>query len=553
MVTEFQKLFTPAEDSDVKVITNTWTSSLHHPSYGETNGALCEVVNNVFRVYTPTQWPRHLSKTLSEVFSIDKKDIHIEKTRSTNTSINGIWRNAIFVSQAALAALKTGKAVKLSLSRQDQEIFMEHAIPAIISNRCVIQNNGLITAMDISIDLDMGYTNPFAQEIIDRLVIASCGIYNIQNLHIKATAHSSHTPPSSLSIESIDSQAFFAIENQIQKIAEITGLSPDELRKINIKQKASTQYTPFTFHFDYIEKAIDSVCKISDFNRKYVTYRYASLDKMTNTPANTFQTLASRGIGLACGFYGSGYFSSILHTADQYMEVVLEKDESVTIHATTPSKPIQQFWKTIVATQLAISDPNRITINSSFSPDNEPQLPESAYNNLTVMTQLLKKCCLTLNRKRNTQELPITVKKGISPSQRKSWDAQQFTGTPFLATALASAVVDLELDPSTYKQILRGIWVVVDAGKIISAKDAENTIKLDIQRLLAILIKDEIIKCPLIDIRFIQSDAEPKEIRGLMQNVLPAAFTSALSQALANTITDIPLLPKTLFIKGSHS
>ncbi|MCR5290508.1 MAG: hypothetical protein K6E51_10985, partial [Treponema sp.] len=43
---EFQKLFTPAEDSDVKVITNTWTSSLHHPSYGETNGALCEVVNN---------------------------------------------------------------------------------------------------------------------------------------------------------------------------------------------------------------------------------------------------------------------------------------------------------------------------------------------------------------------------------------------------------------------------------------------------------------------------------------------------------------------------
>ena len=64
------------------------------------------------------------------------------------------------------------------------------------------------------------------------------------------------------------------------------------------------------------------------------------------------------------------------------------------------------------------------------------------------------------------------------------------------------------------------------------------------------MIRDETIDCTNISLRFIQSSAEPKQIHGLVQNILPAAISSALSQALANIISDVPLQPETLFKKG---
>ena len=49
--------------------------------------------------------------------------------------------------------------------------------------------------MMIKIKADVGADNPFAKEIIDRLTIAACGIYNPANLYSHAQAISSKNPP----------------------------------------------------------------------------------------------------------------------------------------------------------------------------------------------------------------------------------------------------------------------------------------------------------------------------------------------------------------------
>ena len=457
----FENIF---NSETAETVANTWTSALTVPSYSETNGAICFMQGNMLNVYTPTQWLSHLRKTLSDALGINRKNIQIKKTRSVNPSSNGIWRNAVFSTQTALAAVKTGRPVKLELTRQEQLQYMEKSIPVTISNRAVVEKDGTITAMQITIDIDAGSKNPFAQEILDRLIIASCGVYNVKNVMIMGTAHESRTPPSSLNIDIIDSQAFFAIESQIQEIADVTGITPLDLREKNIRNPLEGKnYTPFAFNIDHAHETLDAVSSMSDFMRKYVTYRLDS--RYRTNPQNRLPfTVPPRGIGMACAFNGSGYFGTNIYTTDQSMEATMEEDGSLTLHAMPPSQAILSIWKKTASSILGIKAED-IHINSVFETEEEPQLPESVYSNLSVMTQLLRKCCKAIQVKRSKMILPITVKKGITQTQRKQWDRKGFCGIPFHSTSFAAAVVELELDPCTFREQLRGICLVIDGGK----------------------------------------------------------------------------------------
>ena len=555
----FEKLFeisdgtetdnTTTNKSGRSLIFGAWSSAISVPSRSETNGCICIWNNGSLTVYTPTQWVSHLRRTLSAALNITSDHIQIIKTRSSNPGSNGIWRNAIFCAQAAIISYKTGKPVKFVLTRRDQEEYMERAIPVTITNRTAVESDGTITAMKITVDIDAGTRNPFAPEILDRLVIASAGCYNVRNMRIMAAARGSHTPPSSLSINIIDSQAFFAIENQIQKISDITGISPAELRKKNIRTKPEEPvFTPFTFQLDHAFETIDAAAALSDFNRKYTTYRYDSLDRAAGQKKQPF-TMPLRGIGMACAFDGSGYFGTNIYAIDQKMEATMEKDGTLTIHAIPPSASILAIWKKTASEILAIS-PEDIHVNSVFEKDEEPQLPESVYSNLSIMTQLLRKCCESILRAKGKKALPITVKKTVTETQKNQWNSETFSGTPFHSTSFATAVVELELDPCTFREQIRNIAVVIDSGEILSGKAAENSIKLDINRILSHVIKDEYVECTNISVRFIQSESEPKQLHGLVQNILPAAFSSALSQALSNTVSSVPLPVEELFWRG---
>ena len=52
---------------------------------------------------------------------------------------------------------------------------------------------------------------------------------------------------------------------------------------------------------------------------------------------------------------------------------------------------------------------------------------------------------------------------------------------------------------------------------------------------------------PAVSVQFTQSDDEPKQIGHLVFSILPAAYTSALSQALASTVNSLPLKTDSLF------
>ena len=81
----------------------------------------------------------------------------------------------------------------------------------------------------------------------------------------------------------------------------------------------------------------------------------------------------------------------------------------------------------------------------------------------------------------------------------------------------------------------------------MAGKEAETKIKFSIQKTLAELILGEKLSAKNIYISFVQSESESAQIGGLIKKSLPAAFASALSQAMRLDIRSLPLKNGELF------
>lgn len=535
------------------IIENTWTYALKTPEYSEPTGAVCSWKQNELTVIAPTLWINGLRHMLSQVLSIDEDSINIKKTLTTNRGTNTIWFNSIISCQVAAASLKTGHPVKLVYTREEQEKFLDTIQPISIKHETAVKADGTITAMKVNINVDAGFANPLAQEILDRLVIASCGIYNPQNILIEAKANYSSRPSSSVDYKQIDSAAFFAVENQINEIAKACNLTPLEIRLKNIAEtdskKSKSKFKKlFNFDLEKVSETLQAAAKMSDYNRKYASFHLDSKNWEFDYNPKEYVSVFSppmRGIGFACGFQGSEYAASILNGTKQTLEVTLESEDTIVIHTPPVSPSIYDIWKKTASGILEKPNIN-VKINSAFKAGEEPPLPENVSSNINIMTELLKKCCASIKKRKASDKLPYSVKKKLF-STKNEWNSEDFTGKPFYAASFGAAVIELELNSCTYCEEIKSIHFIINGGKILNKQAAIASVRLQIQKILNALTENESRNCKNIKISFIQSDRTPASMGEIIYQILPAAFTQALSQAMNCVLNSLPLETDTLF------
>lgn len=527
--------------------TNIWKQKLESPKWQETEGAFCYMDSSNLNIYVPTRWTGLTQKAISDILTIKTENVYIHKTKVSGIYPTGLWRTTLIAIQAALASYLSKKPVKLILSQKEQDAYMKPGVQTEVKYKTAVDENGHLTALKVLIDIDVGTGNPFVQEITDRITIAACNFYKPQNLYIYTNTHTSKNPPTTTSIKVIDSQAFFAIENEIQKICNIAQIMPDEVRMINAQHltKNKTDTFPFDIKIENLDKLVESSIKNSDFNRKYASFHMEAIDRIEKD-SKPFFALPLRGIGLATGYVVSGYNGTNSFPYDQKIEVTLTTDDKLIIHSIKPSEVIQDIWKSSAAEILQIPKQN-IIINSEFNIDEIPEYPEDLNHSIGIMNELIKKCCTDIQKKRFHQPLPISSKRGIPKAGKAKWDKSTFSGSPYIAMSAASTVVEVELDTYTYSEKIKGIWITVDGGEIYDEAAAIRTIRLEIQQELGMLVKGKIVSCDSIEIKFIKSNNKSGQIGGLVHNTLPAAFTSALSLALTTQVTELPCTEAQLF------
>ncbi|MCR5494204.1 MAG: xanthine dehydrogenase family protein molybdopterin-binding subunit [Treponema sp.] len=526
-------------------IQGSWNFDESSPDWIEPSGAFCYKEGNKLNILTTTLWSSYLSKNIANVLNMDEDKIVIQKTRSQTENTNGIWRTTTLAAQTALASFLTEKPVKLILSKEEQKKYMKPGLNTQISYDSAIMEDGTIKAMRINVECDAGYANPFAQEIADRITVAAAGLYSVENLSISVNIHSSSKAPTSIYAEIIDSQAFFALENHIQQISKKTSILPDELRIKNICQNSKTSLSPYKFKVSKPVETIEAIIRQSDFNRKYSSFLLNSEQNRENY-GHTFFSLPRRGIGLSTAYDGSCFYGTLFPLKEEKIELTLDENENLIINAISPSATNSAIWKKIAGDILEL-DTAKITINSEYAVTEETFMPENFYHDISIMTVLLKRAAEEINRKRNSQPLPISSKKAITPAMRNQWKKEKFTGFPFQSTSFGAAIVEVELNSDTYREKINGIWIAIDCGQILSLKAAENAVRLAVQREMEKLIKDTNLSYDQLKISFLESNNPPCQIGKLIHNLIPAAFSSALSLALSKDVISLPCTEQELY------
>jgi CO/xanthine dehydrogenase Mo-binding subunit len=126
-------------------------------------------------------------------------------------------------------------------------------------------------------------------------------------------------------------------------------------------------------------------------------------------------------------------------------------------------------------------------------------------------------------------------------------------------------VVEVEIDPVEYTPRIRGAWLGIDGGRILSEKRARKNLHASVVQALGWAALEQLrytdgfistesfkdynipnpAEIPPIYIDFIWNESEePKGIGELPFNCIPAAYLQAVSQAIDHPFQRIPLSSK---------
>lgn len=134
---------------------------------------------------------------------------------------------------AALAALRTGRAVRIALSRADSIRASTKRHPTEIDMARAADADGRLVAVRSRVLADAGAYLSQTRPVVFRAAVTAAGPYACPNVDAEAVAAYTNRPPSGAFRGFGSTQACFAAEVQMDELARALGLDPVEFRRRN--------------------------------------------------------------------------------------------------------------------------------------------------------------------------------------------------------------------------------------------------------------------------------------------------------------------------------
>ena len=209
----------------------------------ETHGGLAWVdAGGVLNVRSSTQVPFLTRRALAEIF-----DLAPEKVRVFCERVGGGFggKQEMFVEDIlALAALKTGRPVKLELTREEQFISTSTRHPMRVTVKAGADKDGKLTALQLDVLSNTGAYGNHAPAVLFHACGECIGVYNCPNKKVDAVVAYTNTVPAGAFRGYGLPQTLFAVEAAIDELAKQLGINPFEMRRRNIIKPGDPMLSP---------------------------------------------------------------------------------------------------------------------------------------------------------------------------------------------------------------------------------------------------------------------------------------------------------------------
>ena len=213
------------------VVTQSYKTPFTEHAFLEPECAVAFPYKEGVKVYTSDQGVYDTRKEISIMLGWEPDRIVVE-----NKFVGGGFGGKEDVSVqhlAVLAALKVGRPVKCKLTRQESINFhpKRHYMEGTFTLGC--DENGIFTGLDCEIYFDTGAYASLCGPVLERACTHSVGPYCYQNTDIRGFGYYTNNPPAGAFRGFGVCQSEFALESNINLLAEKVGISPWEIRYRN--------------------------------------------------------------------------------------------------------------------------------------------------------------------------------------------------------------------------------------------------------------------------------------------------------------------------------
>jgi putative selenate reductase molybdopterin-binding subunit len=209
----------------------------------ETHGGLAWVdASGILNVRSSTQTPFLTRRALAEIF-----DLAPDKVRVFCERVGGGFggKQEMFVEDIlALAALKTGRPVKLEFTREEQFIATSTRHPMRVSVKAGADSDGKLTALQLDVLSNTGAYGNHGPPVLFHACGESLGVYNCPNKKVDAVVAYTNTLPAGAFRGYGLPQTLIAVEAAIDELAKGLGISPFEIRRRNIVKPGDPMLSP---------------------------------------------------------------------------------------------------------------------------------------------------------------------------------------------------------------------------------------------------------------------------------------------------------------------
>jgi len=296
------------------VFENTFKTTHQAHACMETHGCVTswDALGNL-TVWTSTQTPHPFRRELARVLRIPHNKVKVLSEYVGGAFGSKTEMGAYHVICAYLAK-KAGAPVKLRLTREEEFMASGCRHPYTLTLKTGVKKDGSITARQVNIIVDKGaYISQGAAVTFYCLTVPMPGIYRPANYKYDAKiVYTNKQPPTGFRGFG-NPQAAWAIESQMDIIAEKLGLDPKELRLRDASQPGDITLAGFQVTSCGMSECIKKAAEAIGWDEK-------RKNKLPN-----------RGVGMACLFHSSGERGAYGDCDTATATVKVNDDGSVTL------------------------------------------------------------------------------------------------------------------------------------------------------------------------------------------------------------------------------
>ncbi|MCX6150593.1 MAG: xanthine dehydrogenase family protein molybdopterin-binding subunit [Ignavibacteriales bacterium] len=442
----------------------------------------------------------------------------------------------ILSARAAVAAIKTGKPVKIRYRREESILESYKRHPYIMNYKVGVAADGKIKAMKINIIADGGAYASMSPFVTWRTVVQATGPYEIENVWTDVRAVYTNNPYTGAMRGFGSPQPIFAQESLMDDLAIKLGITPEDIRRINGLKIGSITATgqKLENHDINLIKVMETAIEQTDYTKKWLENSFFNQslrieerfkvvkdlnidevileEKDFIAPDNLFK----KGIGLAVSFRGCSLGAEGIDAAAAYLSVQSDGSVYLLSGLAENGQGLRTTFSIIAAEALGISVENifYLELDTGIIPDSGPtvasrstlmgggavksaaEIIRERFKSLLIEEWKLAESddlifennLVYIKENSETQisfsELcSLASKKGISlaaigwyEGPKVGWDEETGQGDAYFTYVYGCQVAEVTVNVGTGEVYLDKVTAVHDPGKVINLLGAKGQV-----------------------------------------------------------------------------